>query len=97
MKSSKFGFVMTVAILLGGSGLLISCTSSGPTLVSEPPPSGERLSYKYPGWCTDEFLKEIVDSEDPPSAPKKGKTPSTGKLSKVEIAECENFLANVPK
>jgi hypothetical protein len=94
MKLSKFA--MIVAILLGGSGLLISCTSSGPTLVSESSPSGKRLSHKSPGWCTDEVLKEIVDSEDPPSAPKKGKAPSTGKLSKVEYAECKDFLVSQP-
>jgi len=86
MKSSKFGFAMIVAIWLGGSGLLISCTSSGPTLVSELSPSGERLSHKSPGWCTDEVLKEIVDSKDPPSVQRKGKAPSTKLVQKS--ADC---------
>jgi len=91
MKSSKFGFAMIVAIWLGASGLLISCTSSGPTLVSKSQPS----KIESPEDCTNVYV--AGEFHNPlPSEPRKGKTPSTGKLSKVEIAECPNNLANIP-
>ena len=87
MKLSKFAVI--VAILLGGSGLLISCGGSGPTLVSEPPPpsSGqERLSPDYAG-CVDPNMKDF-ESSPPPAAPPpvRKKAPSTEPVQ--DSADC---------